>query len=137
MTTRDAWAAAIRTELNSITSTTTTQTSHRATLAGGITVTLDPAVFGATLTLSDTLRALTLTLTPEQVAEMAQWEADKDVLNLWWPTPDQQTGSIYHDTNEFVCCTRYRCGHGLVKQDHVDDIATLRALARAYQETQP
>ena len=71
MTTRDAWAAAIRTELNSITSHTTTQTTHRATLAGGITVTLDPAVFGATLTLSDTLRALTLTLTQEQVAALS------------------------------------------------------------------
>lgn len=127
MTTRDAWAAAIRTELNSITSHTTTQTEHRATLAGGITVTLAPACFGATLTLSAPGRALTLTLTPEQVTEMPN-ESD------WILASDR----LWHDADWFIATTRKPnptffgdCGMTYT------DAATLRALARAYQETQP
>jgi hypothetical protein len=114
----------------SITTTTTTQTSHRATLAGGITVSLDPAVFGATLTLSDTLRALTLTLTPEQVAEMGS-------AGLYPHPPSAYL--IWRDLDWFLTSARARLGgypdelRGLCD----DDYDLVRDLARAYQETQP
>lgn len=113
-----------------ITSQTTTQTTHRATLAGGINVSLDPACFGATLTLSESGRALTLALTPEQVAEMAQWYVPSGA----WPAPLTMTAFescwfFLSTARRDALCPNY---------DLTDeDAATLRALARAYQETQP
>jgi len=135
----------------SITSHTTTQTEHRATLAGGITVTLAPACFGATLTLSAPGRALTLALTPEQVAEMATWEAHEvdtyagSVIVHYFPLlPDDDdittayvTDDIYDDLSHFAAVTRERAWGMSTMQQERDDLATLRALARAYQETQP
>lgn len=135
----------------SITTTQTTQTTHRATLAGGITVSINHGTFGAMLTLFESGRAMTLALTPEQVAEMATWEAhDVDtstgigiVPNLpLLPdddgiTPAYCTDDIYDDAAHFAAVTRDRAWGMSTRQQERDDIATLRALARAYQEAQP
>lgn len=113
----------------SITSTTTTQTTHRATLAGGISVTLNAGTFGATLTLAEPGRALTLALTPAQVAEIAADTAKpftSPAYRLWtschWFLGTARAWAGCADELRGLCD---------------DDLATLRALARAYQETQP
>lgn len=112
----------------SISSTTTTQTTHRTTLAGGIHVSFTTSPFGASLTLSEPGRALTLSLTPEQLADLVTPAARWHSRDLVW-----------RDADWFCATTRERlpdcdddaCGIT------ADDDATLRALARAYQETQP
>lgn len=107
-------------------------TSHRATLAGGITVSLDPAVFGMTLTIADELRALTLVLTPEQVDEMATWEAER-----WGDdydgAPMNHTELCAADVESFVYVARVRVGFNARQRFAAkrDDIATLRDLAQA------
>lgn len=126
-----------------ITSQTTTQTTHRATLTGGITVSINPATFGAMLTLFESGRAMTLALTPEQVAEMADWEGVSERVNLflqlWQPRALTHSGLIWQDVRDFVLARRQRNGltGSALLAGADDDIATLRALARAYQETQP
>lgn len=126
-----------------ITSQTTTQRRWRTTLAGGITVSLDPAVFGATLTLSDTLRALTLTLTPEQVDEMATWEACTPAYHhaIYDPQPCAANEYVWIDLSDFIYSRLRRppldVPHEIASSHGATDIATLRDLARAYQEAQP
>jgi len=112
----------------SITTTQTTQTTHRATLAGGITVSLEPAVFGATLTLSDTLRALALSLTPEQVAEMGKWG-----MPHFYGDPNATPDGFADDVFDFRRVTLCRLGESIptIYETWPVDVATLRALARA------
>lgn len=115
-----------------VTTTTTPATvAHACALAGGIRVSLDPAVFGWTLTIADELRALTLTLVPEQVAEMATWGADLG-------TPPYLPGELpcswlAWDVQDFARTTRLRLSWrwGDIDETVGEDYAALRALARA------
>lgn len=119
----------------SITTETTTTRRHRATLAGGITVTIEPTVFGYVLTIADELRGLALTLLPKQVEEMATWEAVPShyTSTIYNAEPCIESARTWTDCADFVYGHRLSLGesHATACTYSTDDIATLRSLAVA------
>lgn len=107
--------------------TTPATTAHACTLAGGIRASLDPAVFGWTLTLSDELRALTLTLLPDQVAEMATWRGfGPNIMD----NPESRCMTLLSDCDWLISTARFRAGDDVTRRWQ-DDLAALRGLAAA------